>query len=85
MDYKSKEKAILSPRMAAFLVLNGCKINSAKADIKGSTNYVYFFQIDDKLNFFMNEYSNFWIVIDRLHKESHKRFINHNEKGERNG
>lgn len=50
------EKIILSSRMAAYLVLNNCKLNCSKADLKDPSKLVYFFEDSEKLSKLMGSY-----------------------------
>lgn len=55
-DKYGKEKVILSRKMAAFLVLNGCKLNHTRTDLKNKNRYVFFFKEDEFLYKMMEKF-----------------------------
>lgn len=79
MDGKEKNKnnqvVILSPGMAAFLVLNGCRIESTKKNLKKTGKYAYFFKKTDRLSWLMSKFNKHRDTLRNIEGEVYKEYI----------
>lgn len=53
------EKSIMGMKMAAFLLLNGCKLNHTRIDLVRQNRYIYFFADTPLLSLLMGVYNDY--------------------------
>ncbi len=73
--YYGPEKEILSMKMAAFLLLNGCKLNHTRKDLVKPHRFIYFFAKTPQLDMLMSKYTEYRDALGEIKNDTFEKYI----------